>query len=241
LLFDDTARISYPLGNLNCGLAHGIPGVLSLLSLVRLSGLSFELLDEAIGTSATWLTTHRLDDEWGVNWPSAISLQLAEVDGREVLAEVDVRDSPGGPSRTAWCYGSPGIARALWLAGCALRRDDFKKLAINAMEAVFCRPIAVRGIDSPTFCHGVAGLLGIAMRFANETGSAVFRDECQKLTKQILSTFQPDSLLGFRNLEHGGNQTDQPGFIDGAAGVAAVLLSAATGVEPGWDRVFLLS
>ena len=109
------------------------------------------------------------------------------------------------------------------------------------MEAVFRRPIAVRGIDSPTFCHGIAGLLAITMRFANETGSAVFRDECQKLTEQILSMFQRDSRLGFRNLEYGGNQTDQPGFIEGASGVAAVLLAAATGIEPGWDRVFLLS
>jgi lantibiotic biosynthesis protein len=241
LLFDDTARNNYPLGNLNCGLAHGIPGVLAFLSLVRSTGLSFEHLDEAIVTTATWLSTHRLNDEWGANWPSAIPLQSTEVNGKVILAEADLENSPGGPSRTAWCYGAPGIARALWLAGRALDRDDFKQLAIDAMEAVFRRPIAVRMIDSPTFCHGVAGLLAITMRFANETGSPFFRDECQKLTKQILSTFQPDSLLGFRNLEHGGNQTDQPGFIEGASGVAAVLLSASTGIEPGWDRVFLLS
>lgn len=244
LLFDDTARKNYPLGNLNCGLAHGIPGVLAFLSLFRLTGLSFEHLDEAIVTAATWLYTHRLDDEWGTNWPSAValqSLQSIEVEGKMVLAEVDVKDAPGGPSRTAWCYGGPGIARALWLAGRALQRDDFKHLAVDAIEAVFRRPVAVRMIDSPTFCHGVAGLLAITMRFANETGSSRFRDECHKLTEQILSRFQPDSLLGFRNLEYGGNQTDQPGFLEGAAGVAIVLLSAATGIEPGWDRVFLLS
>jgi lantibiotic biosynthesis protein len=241
LLFDDTARKNYPLGNLNCGLAHGIPGVLAFLSLVRLTDLSFEHLDEAIVTTATWLSTHRFDDEWGVNWPSAIPLRSSEVDGKTILAEADLKNSPGGPSRTAWCYGSPGIARALWLAGRALSRDDFKQLAIDAMEAVFRRPIAVRMIDSPTFCHGVAGLLAVTIRFANETGSPLFRNECQKLTKQILSTFHPDSLLGFRNLEYGGNQTDQPGFLDGASGVAIVLLSAAIGVEPGWDRVFLLS
>jgi lantibiotic biosynthesis protein len=241
LLFDDTARNNYPLGNLNCGLAHGIPGVLAFLSLVRLTGLLFEDLDHAIATTASWLSTHRLDDEWGANWPSAIPLQSITVDGRVMLAEADLESSPGGPSRTAWCYGGPGVARALWLAGCALDRDDFKQLAVDAMEAVFRRPISVRMIDSPTFCHGVAGLLAITMRFANETGSPLFLDECQKLTEQILSKFQPDSLLGFRNLEHGGNQTDQPGLIEGASGVAAVLLSAATGIEPGWDRVFLLS
>jgi hypothetical protein len=156
--------------HLNCGLAHGIPGVLALLSLVRSAGQPYEDLDYAIATTANWLSTHRLDDEWGANWPSAIPLHPTTVDGKVMLAEADLESSPGGPSRTAWCYGGPGVARALWLAGRALDGDDFKRLAIDAMEAVFRRPIAVRMIDSPTFCHGVAGLPLLPYDLANETG-----------------------------------------------------------------------
>jgi lantibiotic biosynthesis protein len=241
LLFDDAARATYPNGNLNCGLAHGIPGVLALLSLVRMTGLSFADLDAAIATSAIWLSMHRLDDEWGPNWPCVVPLEILEKDGKAVLAETELDRTTSETSRAAWCYGSPGIARALWLAGCALNRDDLKQLALSALRAVFCRPIPARLIDSPTFCHGVAGLLAITMRFANEDGSPLFREECQKLTAQILRSFEPNSLLGFRNLEHGGNRTDQPGFLEGASGVAAVLLSAATGIAPEWDRAFLLS
>jgi lantibiotic biosynthesis protein len=241
LLFDDTARAHYPDGNLNCGMAHGVPGVLAFLSLVRLSGLPSDHLDEAIVTAATWLSTHQLYDEWGVNWPSAVSLQATEVDGKPILVDDDLQNSSAEPSRAAWCYGSPGIARALWLAGCALQREDFKQLALDAMEAVFRRPIPERMIDSPTFCHGVAGLLAITIRFANETGSELFQKECHNLTAQVLSTFQRDSLLGFRNLEYGGVETDQPGFLEGASGIATVLLSAASGIEPKWDRAFLLS
>jgi hypothetical protein len=48
-------------------------------------------------------------------------------------------------------------------------------------------------------------------------------------------------MLGFRNIEYRNNKTDQPGLLDGAAGTAIVLLSAATGIEPTWDRLFLLS
>ena len=99
LLFDDTARMNYPLGNLNCGLAHGLPGVLAFLSLVRGAGLSFDHLDEAIVTAAAWLSAHRLDDEWGVNWPSAIPLQSTplpstKAGGGEVLAEADLASCP---------------------------------------------------------------------------------------------------------------------------------------------------
>jgi hypothetical protein len=34
---------------------------------------------------------------------------------------------------------------------------------------------------------------------------------------------------------------DRPGVLDGAAGVAMVLLAAAVDVEPDWDRLFLLA
>jgi hypothetical protein len=39
MLYDDPARETYPHGNLNCGLAHGVPGILAFLALVRKSGL----------------------------------------------------------------------------------------------------------------------------------------------------------------------------------------------------------
>ena len=147
----------------------------------------------------------------------------------------------GPPSRAAWCYGSPGVARSLSLAGQALDRPEYRDVAVSAMEAVFRRPLAARMIDSPTFCHGVAGLLAVTLRFARDTRSTIFAQESQKLVGQLLDAFQPDSLLGYRNLEFGGNETDQPGLLDGAAGVSLVLLTAATGVEPTWDRAFLLA
>ncbi len=241
LLYDDTAREAYPHGNLNCGLAHGVPGILAFLSLVRLSGLSFDGLDDALRATADWLTANRFDDEWGVNWPTAVPLEADETPAGTRLRPGDPRVSPGGPGRSAWCYGSPGVARALWLAGRALGRSDYCDLSVSAMDAVFRRPISARMIDSPTFCHGVSGLLAIALRFARDTGLPQFVEASQALVAQVLDAFQPDSLLGFRNLEIRDHQTDQPGLLDGAAGVAVVLLAAATDVEPTWDRAFLLA
>ena len=242
LLYDETTRKMFPHGNLNCGLAHGIPGVLALLSLVRLSGLAFDRLDEAMVVIADWIGANRQDDAWGVNWPTAVHLEAVTNDeGHAVLRPGDPARAPGGPSRAAWCYGSPGIARSLWLAGRALDRPEYRRLALDAMEAVLRRPIPARMIDSPTFCHGVSGLLAIAMRFAADTNLPAFQQASERLVEQLLQSFQPESLLGFRNLEYGGNETDQPGLLDGAAGVALVLLSASTGVEPTWDRIFLLS
>jgi lantibiotic biosynthesis protein len=233
LLGDEETAVLYPHGNLNCGLAHGIPGPLSLMAIALSRGVVVPGIEGAVDQLAAWLLAHRADDGWGVNWPYAISLTQEGLPDRG--APMD------GPSRAAWCYGAPGVARAVWLAGVARDRPDWRNLAIEAMEAVYRRPIAARQIDSPTFCHGVAGLLQITLRFANDTGLPVFTDAAGDLTEQLLSAYEPDSLLGYRNWEPGGTRVDQPGLLDGAPGVLLALLATATHVEPSWDRAFLLS
>lgn len=241
LLSDDEERATHPHGNLNCGLAHGIPGPLAVLSLALRGGLSTPDLPRTITRIVDWLNDHRSDDAWGLNWPMAVTITKPEASVDLGTPLSGVQTVAGAPSRCAWCYGSPGVARALWLAGDALDRDDYRALAISAMEAVFRRPVAERHIDSPTFCHGIAGLLAIALRFANDTGASAFIEGSRALVEQLIAGYRPESLLGFRDLECAGNEVDHPGLLDGAAGVAIVLLAAATSVEPSWDRAFLLS
>jgi hypothetical protein len=241
LLGDEQTRKYCPHGNLNFGLAHGIPAPLALLSLAYAAGVPAPGLAEAIAHTADWLCQSRFDDAWGINWPALLPLvETGTPDGGRLEAP-DVRSAPDGPSRCAWCYGSPGVARALWLAGEALHRDDYRKLAISALEAVFRRPVAVRRIGSPTFCHGVAGLLAITLRFAHDLGGSAFSAEIGALVQQLLDSYQPESLLGFRHLETKDNHMDQPGLLEGAPGVALALLASATSAEPTWDRLFLLS
>jgi len=241
LMWDEGMLDIYPHGSLNCGLAHGIPGPLAFMSLSFRAGSRVPGLPEAIARIGDWLNQNRVDDQWGVNWSTAVPLEQLETPDGPIVLPARSTSAPDGPARCAWCYGSPGIARALWLAGGALERADFRDLAVSAMEAVFRRPIAVRRIDSSTFCHGVAGLLQIVLRFVNDTSGTMFVAESRRLVTQLLRGYQPDSLLGYRYLEVPGNEIDQPGLLDGTPGVALVLLAASTPVEPVWDRLFLLS
>jgi hypothetical protein len=242
MVMDETMRSYYPHGNLNCGLAHGIPGVLGVLALADLAGVEAPGLRDAIARVAGWLVENRCDDQWGVNWPNAVPLARTELpDGRTRLSPAAATTAPFGPSRCAWCYGPPGVARALWLAGAALDEAPYRDLAVAAMEAVYRRPIPQRQIDSPTFCHGVAGLLQITLRFGHDTGLPLFTDAARALTDQLLSLHDPNSALGYYTIEPNGGRVDQPGLLDGAPGVAMVLLAAATCAEPSWDRLFLLS
>jgi len=194
-----------------------------------LSGHEVDGQADAMHRTANWLIEQRFDDEWGANWPSAAP--ITERPDRVTRAT----------TRNAWCYGSPGLARALWLAAEALDDDTIRAAALDAICAVLRRPIANRGIDSPTFCHGVAGLLQIVLRFTNDTGLANLRDGANRLFDQLVAAYQPDRPLGYTNLEPSAVRVDRPGLLDGAPGVAMVLLAAATDVEPTWDRMFVLS
>ncbi len=218
----------YPNGSMNCGLAHGVPGPLAVLALAAADGVAVDGIREAVADVSGWLVNHRRDDQWGVNWPALVTIPDGSV--------ID------GPSRAAWCYGAPGVARALWLAGAALGDEALTGLAVEAMARVYDRPIRARQIDSPTFCHGVAGLLQITLRFRHDTGLALFDDAACALLDQLLDRFEPEeSVLGYRGIEPSGKRVDQAGLLDGAPGVALVLLAAALPVEPTWDRLFLLA
>jgi hypothetical protein len=221
----------YPFGNLNCGLAHGIPGVLAFLALAWRGGARVPGQERAIRGLSEWLSEYRSDDGWGPNWPVAVGISTGGL--------ADITHSE--PSRSAWCYGAPGVARALWLAARATGDLAAAELAIEAMRGVFRRPVPERLIDSPTFCHGVAGLLQITLRFHHDTGLTDFAEAAQELTGQLLEAYDKDRPAGFYSVEPGGTKVDQPGLLDGAAGVALTLLAAGGALEPSWDRLFLLS
>jgi len=240
-MVDESMAQHYPHGNLNCGLAHGIPGVIAFLSLCSLHDVNVDGQRDAISRTSQWLAESRCDDVWGINWPNAVALEQGHANGYAVLRQCPPADAPFGPSRAGWCYGAPGIARALWLAGTAIDNQPLCDLAVAAMEAVYRRPVSERRIDSPSFCHGVAGLLQITLRFAADTRAPVFTRAARELVEQILSLYVPDSRLGFQNVEPGGRLVDQPGLLDGAPGIVMTLLSAATREVPAWDRIFLLS
>lgn len=223
-------RGQYPHGLLDCGLAHGVAGPLALLALTKREAIEVEGLEAAIDRLAIWLAEHRVDDAWGVNWPFVYPAGPREAALLPLL-----------PARTAWCYGNPGIAWALWMAGEALNRTAYRELALDAMAAVYRKPMALRQIDAPTFCHGIAGLLAITLRFAQETNLPIFREATQMLTEQLMAQNDPDALLGFYDVKPGPIRFEHPGLLTGTAGVVLTLLAVGTDQAPTWNRVFLLS
>ncbi|MEV5974863.1 lanthionine synthetase C family protein [Streptomyces sp. NPDC051921] len=227
LVTDESLRDRYRSAVANCGLAHGITGPLALLALAHADGPIGAGHTDAIRRTASWLAAHQVGDARGGAFPSVVPLGE------------DSGEAP--PSRDAWCYGSPGVARALWLAGTALGDADLTRTAVSAMRAVLRRPVAERRIDSPGFCHGIAGLLQVTLRFAADTGDEEIGDGARRLVDQLLGEYRPEAPFGFRSVEPDGTREDRSGLLEGAAGAALALLAAVTLEPPAWDRFFLLS
>jgi hypothetical protein len=214
---------------LNLGLAHGIAGVLAVLSIARARGIAVDGIDEAIETTGEWLVGAVTPDAWGLNWPAALPVDSVGLVVRNVTA-----------TRSAWCYGPPGIANALRLASQASENQAWADLAATAMRDTLRRPAHERKTDSPTFCHGVSGLLALFSHFHRETGDAVLESGKICLLDELLVMHEPESPFGFRAVEPGGQRSDKIGLLDGAVGVLVALLAILSPLPSHWEPVFLL-
>jgi hypothetical protein len=224
-----------PDGYVDCGLAHGAPGALALLARAYVQGVRVDGHDEAIVRVADWLLAHAADDEYGLNWPKIVA--VPPPDGAAIgSASPSLR-----PARTAWCYGAPGVATALWAAGDALAEPRYRDAAVSAIRCVLAKPWDRRDVEAASFCHGVSGLLQTVIRVARNSGLADLERGVRDLLDHLIDLYDEALPFGYQSIEMGGVRADQPGLLGGAAGVVAVLLAASSKLDPTWDRAFLLS
>ena len=221
------SRVATPSGAADTGTAHEIAGALALLSLATSAGHTVSGQTGAIREAARWLL-HFRDPLWST-WPPYIS-------GEELDHKARPANAPG--RRDAWCYGTPGIATALILAGCALADRDLTCVGENAMTALGHRPADAWDVTGPTLCHGHAGVLQAACR----TGSRI---TAANSAIAITASFDPRLPFAVAHHTQDGHLENRPGFLTGAAGTALALADyaqlPATPVATTWDAVLLLS
>lgn len=223
---------AYPEGHLNLGLAHGAPGILAFLALAWRQGCRVDGQRRTMGTLVDWLLERAGTDQAGPYWTYAVAPGDAAPDG-----------TADSPARTAWCYGSPGIARALWLAGHALNETSWRRHGLAALLAALERPGTEWGVHDASLCHGWAGLLRIVTRMAHDCPDAGLEPAVDHLAAQTLSAFDTDSPFGFRQHLPSGAPAGRPGFLEGAAGTALALHGYARGAPPRtpWETALLLN
>lgn len=201
-------------------MAHGISGVLALLSRAVLRGVTVPGAVDAIGRVCHWFDRWRqptgTDGAW---WPGYLTI--------DNLRTGDVE--PTQRPRPSWCYGVSGTARAQQLAGLALADTVRQRDAETAMLATV--RVAAHQTLGPEvgLCHGVAGLLHSAWRMAADSSTPQLADELPGLGAHLIARL-PDPAA-------------HPELMDGAAGAALALHTLGTGNAPasGWDAFLVVA
>lgn len=228
-ILNQEARKQYPSGRADLGVAHGVAGVIALLGSICGAGVEQATARPLLEGAVRWLLAHSVPTDAGPTFP--------------IWVAPDLQPSP---ARCAWCYGDPGIAAALMMAARGVGDAGWEQAAVALACRAAERPTSETGVVDACFCHGAAGLAHIYNRIYQATGEP-------KLGRAAL--YWLERTLGYYRLarDDGGSwvqgskdptrQEPWTGIdlVDGAAGVALVLLAATTSVEPTWDRMFLVS
>ncbi|MGA5089277.1 MULTISPECIES: lanthionine synthetase C family protein [unclassified Streptomyces] len=216
----DTGEFTH--GHANFGLAHGMAGPLALLALARRAGHTVAGQDDALATGITHLTTWAQPLKGGgTGWPECLPLDA-------------YRHGPqpdAAPTRASWCYGTPGIARALQLAALALNDDTARRLAEHTALQAATDPRNTRQITDTSLCHGWAGLLLTTERIAADAARPDLHDALPALRDRLTTETQHHPAP-----EHAG-------LLTGPAGVLLTLhtLTTARPVDPEWETCLLLT
>ena len=234
-LIHEKDKEEFPRGNFNLGVAHGIPGVLSFLSLALLSGLEVDGQREAIQSISGWIKGHRQEHEGHLFWGSHVSFE-------DEIAEPRVKKCLS-TKRNGWCYGTPAIARTLFLAGRAIKSEELKSYALETFYSIFLQTRQEWNLPSPTFCHGIAGFLMTTWMMYRDTRDPFLHQKAQMLKEILLEYYVETNSFGFKNLDprrNGGYfEISQLSLLEGVSGILLTLLSV-DGHSSGWSSHFLI-
>jgi lantibiotic biosynthesis protein len=221
-------------GYYDLGVAHGIPGVISFLSRVHALGISQKITGKLLEGAVSWLLAQQWESHDGSLFPQFIQF-------------------PEKKSRTSgtfgFCHGDLGLAAALAAAADCTGEASWKAKAIETAHASinYLKHFFPKApFTNPHLCHGTAGLGHLFNRLYQTTGVERFKEEARKWFRYTLDMRKPGTgIAGFSKygINEDGERSElyDPGFIQGAAGIGLAFLGAMTEMEPGWDRLMLIS
>jgi lantibiotic biosynthesis protein len=225
----DWERAICPSGNHNLSVPHGVPGVAGFLNEVCAAGLGEARAEHLLEGAIAWLLAHGRPDgslsRFGLFVPDDHSLQ------------------PG----FGWCYADLGILLILLRSARRTGRSDWQRFADDLLEHCLAWPPDLSGVCDSSLYYGAAGVGHAFNRIYHDGGDARCSATAVAWLEWALSMrCQSGGVGGFTSMRrtHTGDPPMpvlNPALLDGAIEVALALLAAITPVEPGWDRMMLLS
>jgi lantibiotic modifying enzyme len=210
---------------INLGLAHGIPGILTILS------SSVSLADNPhdisilISKCFDWLKANQLNPSIdGCYFP------FSKSESNEAF-----------PSSLRWCYGDLGVSISLILIGRRIGNQMIEGYGLEIATHCASRNIDKSGISDAHICQGTAGIAHIYNRLFNYTGKRLFKEASVYWVLETLNRFNPQLQSGFQAWKGKFGWVEYDGLLEGSAGIGLTLISAISDIEPKWDRCILLS
>jgi hypothetical protein len=224
-------RQQYPSGRVDLGVAHGVAGAIALLGAVCGAGIEQAAARPLLEGAVRWLLAHSIATEQGPTFPLWVAPGFQPYQ-----------------ARCAWCYGDPGIAAALLTAARGAGVPDWEQAAVALACRAAERSESQAGVANACFCHGAAGLAHLYNRIYQATGEEKLRQAAISWLERILDFYRLARKNGSAWVQGSWAPAQSTPLtwtgielVEGAAGVALVLLAATTSVEPFWDRMFLVS
>ncbi|GAB7048479.1 lanthionine synthetase C family protein [Catenuloplanes indicus] len=217
---DPDPTLPTPGGHANLGMAHGAAGILALLALAMHHGHLVDGHAEAINDLTSWFARWQQTDTNGATWwPQWLTLDELHTG----------RISAVAPGRPSWCYGTPGIARALQLAAITTRNRALRSIAEQALTDCLTDRHLSRLTDLG-LCHGLAGLTLTMHRAAADSDHPTLAQHLPVLTSALHSAIERTPTA------------PNTGLLTGNAGI---LLAAETirhgAASIGWDTCLLIT
>lgn len=131
----------------------------------------------------------------------------------------------GEATRSAWCYGDPGIAAAIFAGASAARDDANRERALELARFSTRRALVATQADIAQLCHGAHGLGHIYNRLAQASGDRELAAAARTWFERALALPLPERL----------------DLFEGQLGIALTLHAATTSDEPVWDRAFAVT
>lgn len=209
---------------LDLGIAHGIVG--PMLALAKLKSENILKEDMGIVNEAIKLVfLCRRDDKL---WPGKIySNNIINLDFKNL------------PTRMAWCYGTPGVAFALFKI-CQLMNlnyiDEIIESLVNHLHST------EKNIYSPSMCHGLAGVAFIYDFIGRNNSNVELTDFSDSLRKKIITLFSEEKVFGYTDMEKIGDvevNLESVGILQGVTGIVLFLLNPYSDENLLWERMFI--
>ncbi|TAK30381.1 MAG: hypothetical protein EPO40_08310 [Myxococcaceae bacterium] len=210
----------------DCGVLHGQAGVLYALAGAAAWGVerAGPLLDEGM--------------------EAFLALRAPRGEGR-FPARFPVESGPRPTDRNVWCYGDLGVAAALLQIARTAGNKRWESVAMElATDAARRRPPHDTVRDAP-LCHGAMGIAHLHHTLYRMTGEGAFRDGALSWFAQGLSMRTAPGEFGpfrtWRTQPPPDRWENDPGLLEGNAGIGLALADALGLTTIAWDRPLALS